>query len=728
MNASHDAEPIDLYTPWREAEASLGARHVNRETELAAIEAGSEQLAAGQTPLPLYLFGPRGAGKSHLLALTRHRLANRFTVALIPEDIATARKPERLLARVEAQLSRVRRAAGRREVVLLEGFDRHLQALGKQGRRALRRMLDEKPEQWWITTGVTLPPELTGKDEAFYGAFDPWPLEPLEPADAARLLDTLADGEAPRWVARRNTLVTVAGGNPRALVALGRACREHPSRWASDQLHAVIRDFTAHYQMRFRDLSPQAQQIVEILAEAPGEVTPSELAEALESTTSQMSVQANRLVDEGHLRQRSEGRQSFYRLAEPLFRYWLEYRTATWAETRTGWLSRLLEAMMSPVELADAWWEHPSGELRAAVVARMRPGDEAVSAAWRHLLQETREADVDQVKRAIGRAAELPPSPAWRALAARALEHDLGRALEAITIEGTAGRGWALNDLADLAAVLRFEAHLRRRTASPRDGFLELIETLSRTAEHLSTYDREMLLNAVVAALGQHRRGGPWKLQRRERERLATVPGLRAYFAEHGRLPSHPPLISADDIAAVLQPNVPDAARLIVVAAVHDHAPLLQAAARAFGEASDFTFPPCPTPATPLDRNSAEAVVDAANRTLGAGTGPLLHMLARVVVSWSASLAEVDEERFATLAGYLKRAADAPLDAEGDELALAVLATRSPTRFEALSNALGPRWRDTCDDARRLARTLRTSTGRLHPELERIRAQLEAGA
>lgn len=694
---------VDLYTPWREPIAALEARHVGRAEILDAMIEGGSGFAAGRRPLPMYLFGPRGIGKSHLLAVARGALARRkIRAVLVPEDIAAQREATRLVARIEAIAGDARPA-----VILFEGLDRQLRSLGLEERRALRRELDARADWWLVATGVTLPSELTGKDEAFYGAFDPWPIEPLDEGEAAALLDVVTGATGPRWPARRATLVTLAGGNPRALVALGLACREDPTRWASDQLHAVVHDFTAHYQLRFRDLAPQAQQIVEIMAEAPRELTPTELGEALASTSSQMSVQAGRLVDEGVLRQRAEGRQSFYRLAEPLFRYWLEYRTASWDQTRTGWLSRLIEALSSPTEIADAWWRHPDDEVRQAAVQCMHPGGAARSAAWQRVIAATRVGDLEG---AVARAAELAPSPALRQLTARVIAAGQGALLERL----------AVDDLPDQRALLAFDAALRARAVPPKRAFTDLVEALAARPEALAAFDRELLIEGVVAALDQHRTGRPWRLDAGARARLAAVPGLRAYFAEHGRLRSHPPLLDPPDLLAALGEIVPDAARLIVVGAVRDAPTLVRRAAEGFRAEASFVFPPCPTPMRALDASAAAAVAEAAERAHAASRGVLRDLVARLAVSWAASFGAIDDARFEAITALVTEAVE-PLDQEGDELPLAALALTSPARFERLARALGRRWQTTCDDARTLARELAQGDhGHLYPELSHL--------
>lgn len=358
-------EPIDVYTPWREDPATLTRRHVGREAERVVLTSSVREFVRGGRPLPLFFFGPPGVGKSHLLSLARTELQAELDgagVALIsiPEDIAALSTAAAVLER----LGRFQRppawmlwgtdrtpvALPRRAVVFFEALDRHLEIMHEDERRTLRRVVDEL-DLYIVATGGAIGTAFTGRETAFYAAFQCHPLLPLDSAAAGTLLDKVAGDDATsraEWAARRAAFVTLAGGSPRTLLALGNACATAPTVGAADHLHTILRQFTAHYQMRFRDLSPQGQAVVEVLASAPCELTPTELGRTLGYTASQASTVSNRLREEGVLTSRQEGRFTYFGLAEPLFRHWLEYQAAPWEQTRVGWLSRLIEAVLSP--------------------------------------------------------------------------------------------------------------------------------------------------------------------------------------------------------------------------------------------------------------------------------------------------------------------------------------------------------------------------------------------
>ena len=766
----------DLYSPWREPQG-VQQRHVGRKRELDAIANNARAFFKGGAPLPMYVFGPRGVGKSHLLMMVRPRVfaENKDArVVWVPEDIPELRSAEQLIARME-QGARPRRwrqwkgertrgesadATSGRRMVLLEGLDRQLHALGASGRHELRRLLDDRDDLWLVGTGVSLSAAFTGHDEAFYGAFDLRPLEPLNDEEATTLLDTIAlgpkhdQGGPPhgetaarvgesdrwsrrrvwggRWPMRRRTLVALAGGNARALVALGLACKRDPHGWASQQLHEVLRDFTAHYQMRFRDLSPQHQQMVALLAEAPRELTPSDFARELGSSTSQMSVQAVRLVDDGVFRQRTavrhgggrggrDKRQTWYELAEPLFRFWLEYRNTDWNETRAGWLGRLLEALMTPHELAAAWWAHPDEGIRRAAGRVLN--DSQTSAAWVKLYEQaTAHTGETALEVLVERAAALQPSPVVPAFIMRVVELAEGSLLEGDFAKMLADDSPKYD--AELA-LIRLDGEFRKKGATPRDAFMAFVDDLSMVTFGANDALRlHALLAGCIAVLSRHRRGGPWKLRAEERELVSTIPVLRAYLSEHGRLATHGPMLSPKDILAALkrggdqaEPAL-DAGALILTGVVRGDATLIERAAQAFDARSAWAFAPCPLPAVTQPAQAADAVVDAAKRTGGSG---------RVLMTWAASFVELSDERFASI---LK---DLPNEVSGfseqTEIAFAALAMRRRDRFDALAAALSNAWTETCDHAALLAAQLREAElGHLHPELETLRRAFKEAA
>lgn len=356
---------ISLYTPWIETGDALRARHIDREEELAVLVEGVQRLIQGTPALPLYFFGPHGTGKSHLLALILQELrptlmAAGVAVHLLSEDIPPCTSAHELWRRMASDpthapwldwglplpVVQITRA-----LVVIEGFDRHLRALQTSDCRAFRALLREHPEIWLVTTGTHLPDAMTGKDAAFFGTFDTRSLQPLRDTSAGDLLDRQVSDDVRtqmRWPARKATVLTLTGGNPRVLLALAKACSATPQAEIAHSLLKVLDDVTPYVQLRFQDLSTHEQQLVELLSLAPRCLGPTEIASRLGGVPSTWSTIARRLQDQEILSVQQEGRNAWYRISEPLFRYWLEYRGAPWHQTRVAWVGRLLEQACGP--------------------------------------------------------------------------------------------------------------------------------------------------------------------------------------------------------------------------------------------------------------------------------------------------------------------------------------------------------------------------------------------
>ncbi len=735
---------VDLFTPWREPPSDLRARHVGRNEELDGLRREARAFLAGGRPLPVYLYGPRGTGKSHLLALLRDELEEKaapasVSVLYVGEDIPEFRSPADLLERLDTRPAGTRWRKRRepvegRRIVLLEGFDRQLQALGVAGRKKLRTALQDDPDRWLVATGVGLITALTDPDEPLFGAFAPWPLGPLTPDEATQLLDTLAQPEegtpALRWPARRRTLVTLAGGSPRSLMALGLAAREDPTVMAADDLLAALQGLTSHYQQRYRDQSPDGQRVVTLLAEERGEVTPSGVARELGWISQKASLLLNRMTDAGVLRRRIEtdeeraaagargedlrgGPASLYSIGEPLFRYWLEYRNAPWEETRVGMLGRMLEHSMTDDEIISAWLRNPDEQMQAAalsVMGRRRSAAEAAGDRLRDELEAALEAsDHQRVQELVGRLPDIPHQRLRHA--SRALARALW-SVDARLVRGAIGE--RLAELSPrLAALVDFLAALQNGQP-PRAVLGALLAARHAPAEsdvHDAGAIAVIVFFHVRAALRQwDGHGRPWVLRPSEVRRAARFPGLRGLFLLQGRSPAHRPLLAAHDVVPLVRPADGDQQLLLSVAARLGDGELFRSAAR-----------PAPTTwlATPFSALDVAPDLDAFD-------GLVPTSFIEDVVSWGSTLARLDRTRWTSL---LERVEGRPLEedlfVQASLHGLVALAAAAPDRLSQLREVMHPSWSEHLDEAAVLVEELRLPTrGRLHFELEALRALL----
>lgn len=735
----------DVYTPWREDPACLRQRHVGREEQLRAIRAAIGALLQGEAPVHLYFFGPRGMGKSHLISLAHAEAApllaeHGVSLVVVPEDIPELGSTAAILARIaEIRAGPRWQRFGVRPapppplqgpiVIFFEGLERQLRALPEQERRNLRASLDQARPVLLIGTGVTLSEPFTSRETAFYGAFSSWPVAPLHEEEAGHLLDQLA-GPATTlegWPARRRALITLSGGSPRTLVSLGGACARAPDAWASEQLYSVVQQFTAHYQLRFLDLSAQKQSIVELLAMAPRELTPTEIGELLGIGVSQASGQCQRLLDDGVVLSRSEGRATWYRLAEPLFRFWMEYRNAPWEETRVGWLGRLLEAVLAANDLVQMWLENPDPDLQGAVDEVLNRNQRRRLDAWNTLAERFRGAvqgkDGPERLKVLARIERsTPPLGALLRMVRSAgpglrdVRAELTPYLERLDV-GPVPVAWAFED-----AIL--EGWL------PREALKILLQRLNSSlgvkVAPRAVWDevQRVVLSALNLTAPQ---GRSWVLDVEERVALARIPVLRASFLLQGKRTTHLPLLSpadillygADLIAVDWDLLLSAATRLSDVGLV---TALLQVALR--GRKLPL-LPPCPDPAR-VATGPVEDWAQLLTRSLRERPERWPHAL-----SWAATLGQASDPLFQDLRrelhGSMRVFADSPLLmgalSSALDLALLALGARAPTRLAALAEGLGEEtpFYLRVDRALLLGGQIRhAGQARLYPELAEI--------
>ncbi len=701
---------VDVYTPWREDPACLRQRHVGREEQLRTIRAAIDALVQGGVPIHLYFFGPRGMGKSHLISLAHSELAplladKGISVVIIPEDIPELGSAAAILARIaEIRAGPRWQRFGVRPtpppplqgplVIFFEGLERQLRALPEQERRNLRATLDQARPVLLIGTGVTLSEPFISRETAFYGAFSSWPVAPLHEEEAGHLLDQLG-GPATTlegWPARREALITLSGGSPRTLVALGGACARSPESWASEQLYAVVQQLAAHHQLRFLDLSAQKQSIVELLAMAPRELSPTEIGEWLGIGVSQASGQCQRLQDDGVVLSRSEGRATWYRLAEPLFRFWLENCDAPWEQTRVGWLGRLLELALAPGGAGSLLARHegPEGLEGGPQFAAQGRSDTPPLQA---LLLEAKGMGSE-------RAEER------RALELRLVEHNASPVPVAWSFE---------------RAILEGEP--------PREAWMVLLQRLCPLLGVMVAPRPvwEEVWRVVQSALRQAAsEDAPWALEGEERVALARIPVLRVASLLGAPLPAGGSL-SPSDILLYGADLIPVDWDLLLSASTRLADPglsmaLLQVALR---DRTLPALPPCPTP-TRAACGPAEDWARLLTRSLRERPERWPHAM-----SWAATLAQASDPLFHDLTDELHAALrvypDSVLLAGAGsnrlDLALLALGARAPARLAALAEGLteDDRLRLRVDRALLLGSQIRhAGQARLYPELAEI--------
>jgi len=269
-----------------------------------------------------------------------------------------------------------------RRILFVDGIDRRLGELDEAGRWAIRHRLQESAHHL-VATGRTTD-FASGPDAAFFGQFSTRFLEALPDDAALELLRRAREsqhgleqlGSIERADLRDQLIVRLVGGSPRALTACAQAIERWPTLGASGVLTEAISRLVGNLQLRFLELPPLGQRIVERLALAPRALRASELSEGLATSSAAISTTA-RVLESASVLVRvtspSDGRVNYYQLADPMLRFWLEYRGGD------GRTARAVQLLQHVAERHTATGEQPSSAAsNAKVVALLSQQTDAV--------------------------------------------------------------------------------------------------------------------------------------------------------------------------------------------------------------------------------------------------------------------------------------------------------------------------------------------------------------
>lgn len=301
-----------------------------------------------------------------------------------------------------------------RPVMLVDNLDMVFQRIDKNGRKlndphapaywALREALSTSTSPIVIGGSVRLSAPFKDYDKAFYDFFLPKRLGKLSLDEARRVLDRLAEVHGlpdlqERLRARSGrleTLFELTGGNPRALGLIFELLRNGPNSHAVEDFERLMDITTPYYKARVEDLSEQAQVVMHALA-VHGIVTAdglrfghtaAELGIQSGLPTSTVSAQLVVLENEGLIDKSVDHGRAQYRIAEQLFRLWLQMRGTRRIRQNVIGLTMFFEAMYDYDELHVNLDEQAGASaLAEAKFAFAVAGVQAATSSQRHQLQ-----------------------------------------------------------------------------------------------------------------------------------------------------------------------------------------------------------------------------------------------------------------------------------------------------------------------------------------------------
>jgi len=259
----------------------------------------------------------------------------------------------------------------RRPVLLVDNLDLVFERIDKKGRKlkdplspaywALREALSTTTSPIVIGGSVRLSEPFTDYDKAFYDFFLPKRLGKLGLDEVRQVLEYLAEQlDSPEIKqrlherpARIDALYDLTGGNPRAIGFIFQLLQQGPNSRVVEDFERLMDLTTPYYKARFEDLSEQAQVVMHALAtRRPGDGsalrfghTAADIATHAGLPTNTVSAQMDVLEREGLIEKSAARGRTQYRIAEQLFRLWLQMRGSRRIRQNVIGLAEFLEAM-----------------------------------------------------------------------------------------------------------------------------------------------------------------------------------------------------------------------------------------------------------------------------------------------------------------------------------------------------------------------------------------------
>ncbi len=375
------------YTPSRQKVEFLEKTSVGRENLLKDLLASIKEQTQKKTHQHWLLIGPRGIGKSHIIALLNHRvkmtpkLHAKWKPIWIPEEAAGILTLRDFFEKViRIYIEEFKNEENNKEI---ENFEEILESTHQEinDRRALNSMIAflmdwKKRNQWKILVFLenanrvignriakSLPDEkwlrdllmnkdlflLTATSQSFFKQienkdhplFELFRIEMIEDFSFDESLELLIkyaeederDDLVNQFKIKTNrieALHTITGGNPRLLVMLYILIQTSIS--AIEDLENgffdLLEELTPYFQSRTAQLNAQEEKVLVAFAEGPELLTPAEVGRKIRMPTNHVTANLKRLQSGGFIKRIEKpikGRKgTLYRLSETIYRYWYQ--------------------------------------------------------------------------------------------------------------------------------------------------------------------------------------------------------------------------------------------------------------------------------------------------------------------------------------------------------------------------------------------------------------------
>ncbi len=364
------------YSPGNMDRQSLETLFVGRNDVMEDVLSRVMESVGGTNKHYILLVGPRGSGKTHLLALAYHLLMDRIKAAKMDDKVAVALLNEEewgvasfldLIVRVLSALAyqapelsadidniyarfskdpasaetfaieRLRQhTRGKTLLLLCENLVDLFDGLGDEGQKRWRTIIQEDGNWAIVASTPSLFSAVALQDNPFYGFFTIRALNKIGFETGIDLLVKKAVHEGkielanflsqPLGRARVRAIHHLAAGNYRAYVVLFDFLDKESLRDLVHPFMEMVDDLTPYYQDRMRQIPPAQRKIVEFLCRQSTPANVKDVAISCLMSHQTTAKQIGELSKAGFITRNRIGRNTFCELSEPLMRICIEVK------------------------------------------------------------------------------------------------------------------------------------------------------------------------------------------------------------------------------------------------------------------------------------------------------------------------------------------------------------------------------------------------------------------
>ena len=364
------------YSPGNMDRQSLEALFVGRDDLMEDVLSRVAKSVLGTGKHYVLLVGPRGSGKTHFLALARHRLMDRLrtddahervAVALLKEEgwgvasfldfvvrilRALADQAPELDAEIATVCDMFAKDPAEAEAIALARLRQHIRGktlllicenladlfagLGEEGQKRWRSTIQEDGNWTIVASTPSLFSAVTSQDSPFYGFFTIRALEKIDFDASLDLLvkkavrerkDDLAGTlRTPFGRARARAIHHLAAGNHRTYVVLFDYLDNETLDDLVQPFTRMVDDLTPYYQDRMRRLPPAKRKIIEFLCLEGRPKTIKDISTPCLMSQQTAAKQIGELDAAGLVSRTRIGRNTYCEISEPLMRICFEIK------------------------------------------------------------------------------------------------------------------------------------------------------------------------------------------------------------------------------------------------------------------------------------------------------------------------------------------------------------------------------------------------------------------